>query len=215
MGTRHKNKTPPQVLQKTKRAVSAVVRTLEGGGVILHPTDTIYGLAADATNPKAVAKVKAIKGRAEKKPLIVLVSDLAMLYRYAWMTPVARKIIERCDKRWPVTLVLWRITKSLSAAQAEDTSIAFRIPADDFCRSFISKLSRPVVSTSANFSGEPYDGDSGAVVDRFKDSVDLCVVGGTLSDGRPSTILDLRTNFVDVLRYGTIPKEVLIELMDT
>ena len=134
--------------------IKAAVDVLKAGGVILYPTDTVWGIGCDATNPEAVAKVYALKKRADSKSLITLVADMDMIGKYVKVIPeVAINLIEVNDK--PMTIVYPGAVNLAPNVIAEDGSVAIRIPMSEFCRELVRHFRKPVVSTSANFSGEP------------------------------------------------------------
>ena len=151
-------------------AVAKALEVLRAGGVILYPTDTIWGIGCDATNPKAVARVYEMKKRADSKALVLLASDLDMICRYVREIPdMAIQLVEVNDS--PMTIIYPEAIAGKAPAEgeeavpdrhflawnvvAEDGSVAMRIPDMDFCKVLIHKLGRPIVSTSANISGEP------------------------------------------------------------
>ncbi|MCF0174088.1 MAG: threonylcarbamoyl-AMP synthase [Bacteroidales bacterium] len=129
--------------------------TLKAGGLILYPTDTIWGIGCDATSAEAVAKVYALKKREDSKSLVILVSDADMLARYVKAIPdVAQMLMEVNDA--PMTIIYPEAEPSLASnCISEDGSIAIRIPQNEFCVNLIRRFGRPIVSTSANISGEP------------------------------------------------------------
>lgn len=134
--------------------IKAAVDILKTGGIILYPTDTVWGIGCDATNPEAVAKVYALKKRADSKSLITLVADMDMIGKYVKVIPeVAINLIEVNDK--PMTIVYPGAVNLAPNVIAEDGSVAIRIPMSEFCRELVRRFRKPVVSTSANFSGEP------------------------------------------------------------
>lgn len=136
-----------------KTDIDKATDVLLAGGVLLYPTDTVWGLGCDATNDDAVAKIYKIKKRKESKSLIVLVADEAELIRYVHTLPdLIRKRIETSDK--PVTVVYSKAQGLAKSVLAADGSVAIRIVKDEFCKTLIKKLGKPIVSTSANKSGE-------------------------------------------------------------
>ena len=130
------------------------LKILKEGGVILYPTDTVWGLGCDATNASAVEKIFRIKLRSESKSLILLVDGEAMLERYVRDIPeIVYELIEVSDK--PLTII-YPLGKNLaSGVCSDDGSVGIRICRDDFCRELIRRFRKPLVSTSANISGEP------------------------------------------------------------
>lgn len=141
-----------------KEEIARAVEVLRKGGVILYPTDTVWGIGCDATNPDAVAKVFQIKKRLDSKSLVILASDLDMICRYVKEIPeMAIQLIDVNDK--PMTIVypgaLTGPGLLAPAVVAEDGSVGIRVPMTDFPCQLAARLGRPVVSTSANISGEP------------------------------------------------------------
>ncbi len=136
-----------------KPEINEACQILKEGGVILYPTDTIWGLGCDATNPKAVEEIFNIKGRSGSKSLIVLASDIDMIAKYVKEIPeMALTLIELADK--PLTIIYPQGVGLAPEVVAEDGSVAIRIPKNEFCIELIKKFKRPIVSTSANISGE-------------------------------------------------------------
>ena len=149
--------------------LAEAVRVLREGGVILYPTDTIWGIGCDATNPEAVAKVYGIKKRPDSKSLVLLADSLDMVGRYVREIPdIAVQLVEVNDR--PMTIIYPDAICGKAPAEgskavadrhflaynavAEDGSVGIRVPMNEFCRNLCYKLGRPVVSTSANLSGE-------------------------------------------------------------
>jgi L-threonylcarbamoyladenylate synthase len=134
--------------------INNALKVLREGGVILYPTDTVWGLGCDATDPKAVANVFQIKRRKDSKSLIVLVNGLAMLERYVKEIPeVAGQILEVSDK--PITIIYPKGKNLAAGVYSEDGSVGIRVASDNFCNDLITRFRKPVVSTSANISGSP------------------------------------------------------------
>ncbi|MGM9735807.1 MAG: L-threonylcarbamoyladenylate synthase [Candidatus Cryptobacteroides sp.] len=171
--------------------IGKALEVLRNGGVILYPTDTVWGIGCDATNPEAVAKVYQIKNRPDSKSLVLLASDLDMVCRYVREIPeMAVQLVEVNDK--PMTIIypgaisgpapddsgaMPKADRGCLAYNvvAEDGSVGIRIPMMDFCRQLASRLGRPLVSTSANISGEPTPKDFGSISPKVKEAVDLIV----------------------------------------
>jgi L-threonylcarbamoyladenylate synthase len=130
------------------------ITTMRDGGTIIYPTDTIWGLGCDATNGEAVSKIFTVKNREETKSLIILVDSIAMLERYVSEVPeIAYQLIEVADS--PLTIVYPRGKNLAPGVCAADGSVGIRVCADPFCAGLIRGLRKPIVSTSANFSGSP------------------------------------------------------------
>jgi len=132
--------------------LAGALKALRAGGVILYPTDTIWGLGCDATNAKAVRKIYEIKQRAENKSLIILVNSVAMLERYIENPPeVAIEMAELSEK--PLTVVYDRGRSLAEGVASSDGSVGARICTEPFCDALIDALRKPLISTSANMSG--------------------------------------------------------------
>jgi L-threonylcarbamoyladenylate synthase len=128
--------------------------TLKNGGIILYPTDTVWGLGCDATNPAAVEKIFRIKSRSESKSLLVLVNSDQMLDRYVKDIPeISFELTSVSDD--PLTIIYPEAKNLAPGVCADDGSVGIRICRDDFCNELISRFRKPIVSTSANLSGKP------------------------------------------------------------
>lgn len=134
--------------------VQNAFKTLTEGGIILYPTDTVWGIGCDATNPEAVEKVFKLKRRHDSKALICLVADDRMLKKYVKKVPeVAYDIFDAPDQA--ITIIYDDVQNLAQNLIAEDNTIAIRIPKDEFCFRLLRRFKRAIVSTSANISGEP------------------------------------------------------------
>ncbi len=134
--------------------IKNALQVLKNGGLILYPTDTVWGIGCDATNPEAVKKVYKLKQREDSKALICLVADDRMLKKYVKKIPeAAYSIIDISEK--PITIIYDEAQHLASNLIADDGTIAIRIPNDDFCYQLSRKLNGAIVSTSANVSGQP------------------------------------------------------------
>lgn len=139
---------------KTEDDIKKAIEVMKKGGVILYPTDTVWGIGCDATNADAVAKVYAIKHRDDSKALICLVDSDARIQRYVRNVPeVAWNLLELAEK--PTTVILDNAVNLAPNLIAEDGSIAMRITRESFSKELCYRFQKPIVSTSANISGEP------------------------------------------------------------
>ena len=149
--------------------IEACLTVLESGGLILYPTDTIWGIGCDATNEDAVAKIFALKNRPDSKALIVLIADERSLLQY-----VASPHIEVFDYiqgvSKPTTIIYENAIGLAGNLLAEDGSVGIRICADEFCKHLIKRFRKPIVSTSANVSGLP--------APKVFTDIDIAVKGG-------------------------------------
>lgn len=134
--------------------IKNAIDAMKKGGVILYPTDTVWGIGCDATNPEAVAKVYKIKKRSDSKAMICLVDSDARLQRYVRNVPnVAWDIMDLATK--PTTIILDGAVNLAENLIADDGSVAMRITNEAFSKELCYRFQKPLVSTSANFSGEP------------------------------------------------------------
>lgn len=175
--------------------VNKAVEVLKAGGIILYPTDTVWGIGCDATNPEAVAKIYALKGSVNKKGMIVLLDKPINVARYVRNVPeIAWDLLELSDK--PLTLILDGAVGVAHNLIPEEGSVAIRVADHDFCRRLVGKLGRPLVSTSANFSGEPTPVHFGDIVEGIKSGVDLVVSPDCEGSPtrKPSSIMILHEN---------------------
>lgn len=162
------------ILDKEASIEPNLIQTLQNGGTILYPTDTVWGLGCDATNPEAVQKIYAIKQRDESKALIILVKDLEMLQNYVEEIPAAVSDILTTAKR-PTTIIYPQAKNLASNLIAGDGSIAIRIPQHDFCQALFEQWEKPLVSTSANISGQPTPIHFNEIAAEIKKQVDYIV----------------------------------------
>lgn len=147
---------------------------LQKGGLLLYPTDTVWGIGCDATNAQAVQKIYDLKKRQTSKALICLVSDLRMLEKYVYEVPdVAYNIIELATK--PTTIIYDKPINIASNLVAEDDSLAIRVASDEFCQKLIRRFKRPIVSTSANISTENTPNNFKEIKDEILKGVDYVV----------------------------------------
>ncbi len=136
-----------------QQEVAAAVQVLRGGGVILYPTDTVWGLGCDATNAEAVAKIYRLKQSENKKSMLVLCASADMVVRYVDRAPgIAFEVMELATK--PLTLVLPGAVGVAPNLVPDEGTLGVRIPDHEFCRQLLRAFGRPVVSTSANLSGQ-------------------------------------------------------------
>jgi L-threonylcarbamoyladenylate synthase len=150
------------------------LKVLKAGGTLLYPTDTIWGIGCDATNATAVKKVYDLKRRPDEKSLIVLVANEKDVLRYVAQPDL--QIFEYLKKNKQPTTVIYEDAIGLADNLiGNDGSIAIRICKEEFCRYLIKRFSKPVVSTSANISGEPFPKTFADISDEIKNGVDYIV----------------------------------------
>lgn len=174
--------------------MNEALEILKQGGVLLHLTDTVWGLACDATNIEAVQKVYAIKQRDENKPMLILVDNDRRLERHVKQVPdIAWDLIDHADK--PLTIIFQDAVGLPQSVLGSDGSIAIRIVNDETCKQLIRKLNRPLLSTSANLSGEPTPVRFGDVSEAIRNQVDYILESDDDSrEEKASSIIKLGTD---------------------
>lgn len=154
--------------------IKKALEVLQQGGVILYPTDTIWGIGCDATNEEAVKRVYEIKKRTDSKSMLVLMENINLLDRYVEEVPeIAYSLIEVNDK--PMTIIYPGAKNLAPNLVAEDGSIGIRITGENFTRQLIQRFRKPIVSTSANISGEKSPAFFAEISDEIKEAVDYIV----------------------------------------
>lgn len=155
--------------------IKNALKVLRDGGVILYPTDTVWGLGCDATRAEAVRRIYDIKKRADSKSLIVLVNSVTMLSRYVDNPPdIALELAEMTEK--PLTVVYDRGRGLAEGVTSDDGSVGVRICSDPFCDELLNAFRKPLVSTSANISGSPAPAVFDEISEEIKGAVDyVCV----------------------------------------
>ena len=195
-------------------AIQKALEVLRSGGVILYPTDTVWGIGCDATDPEAVAKIYAIKNRQDSKSLVLLASDMDMICRYVKEIPeMAVQLVEVNDK--PMTIIYpgaiagekgnMKADRRALAFNtvAEDGTVGIRIPMMDFCQQLVAKLGRPLVSTSANISGEPTPKKFAEISEAIRTAVDHIVDPSIErgSTGQSSSIVKVGLDYsIEIIR---------------
>ena len=202
-----------------KEQIQKALEVLRRGGVILYPTDTVWGIGCDATDPEAVARVYEIKKRSDSKSLVLLAGDMNMVCRYVKeIPPMAEQLVEVNDK--PMTIIYSgaiagerpsgagapvRADRNTLAYNvvAEDGTVGIRIPMMEFCQGLVSRLGRPIVSTSANISGEATPKRYSEISEEVKSAVDMIVdpsfeAGST---GKASSIIKVGLDYsIEIIR---------------
>lgn len=188
-------------MENQRIEIEKTLTHLKKGGIILYPTDTIWGIGCDATNAEAVEKIYCLKRREEIKTMICLVSDFKMLNQYVEEIPeVTYDILKYAVK--PTTIVYDRPLRVGENLIARDNSLAIRVVKDTFCRQLIKKFKRPIVSTSANLSGTSSPKNFQEISKEVLEGVDYIVnLHRTKKTAKPSAIIKLKTDgTVEVIR---------------
>ena len=157
-----------------QRAIEECVEVLKAGGLILYPTDTVWGIGCDATNEAAVEKIYKLKQSEDKHSMLCLMRDADMIVRYVNRAPgIAFEVMELSDK--PLTAILPGAVGVAPNLIPETKTLGVRVPQHEFCQALLRKFGKPIVSTSANISGEPTAKHLKDVVQEIIDGVDYVV----------------------------------------
>ena len=170
------------------------IRVMKEGGIILYPTDTIWGIGCDATNTEAVRRIYKLKNRSDSKSMLILLDHEGRLERYvSEVPPIAYELIEVSDK--PLTIIFPAAKNLAQNLIADDGSIGIRITSEAFSQNLVTGLGKPVVSTSANLSGEPSPQNFDQIAEAVKNGVDYIVEYRQNDPSRstPSSIILLGT----------------------
>lgn len=185
-----------------KDDLAEALKVLQSGGIILYPTDTIWGLGCDATNPEAVARIFKLKQRADEKAMLVLLDSPAKLQAYVDEVPdMAWELIDMTTK--PLTIIYPEAKNLATNLISADKTIGIRITEELFSKTLCERFRKPVVSTSANISGAPSPGNFSEISDEIKSGVDYIVRyrQDETSKPKPSSIILLgKGNLIKIIR---------------
>lgn len=183
--------------------------------IVLYPTDTLYGLGVDATNEEAIQSLFLLKGRDEKKPLSIMVSDSDMIERYAEVTPLARTLIETF---LPGKLTIVLDTKDLPITLTAGTgTVGVRIPDHKKALALVCERSVPITATSANVSGMETKHSVPEILAQFGEKANMItriIDDGILPPSAPSTVVDARGDTPIILREGAITGEDILQKVE-
>lgn len=193
-----------------KKAAKKAADVLKKGGIILYPTDTVYGLGVAATNVDAIERLRMLKGRERKRPISVIVADVAGIEKCGELTPLA--------KRFAATYLPGALTLVIPAnplmpdSLTLNGSIGIRIPNDPFCLALAKEFGKPFTTTSANKAGTGTPRTTQDILEHFRmnlEEIDLVIDGGERLNPNPSTVVSCLTDTPYVLREGVLSREQL------
>lgn len=192
------------------KALSLAERILRSGGIVIAPTDTVYGILGDATNAGVIRKMFEMKQRSQEKAFPIFVKDIATARKYAYISDVKAKFLE---KVWPgpVTVVFQKKDKLSKTLTGGRDTIGIRIPDHEFLRTLLARLDFPLAQTSANISDKPPAKNITEIKKYFgkaKVKPDLVIDGGEIL-GEQSTVIDFTGKDLIVLRTGLISRKEL------
>ena len=203
-------------LNNTEKVLNNATRILKKGGVVVYPTDTLYGLGVNAFNEDAIIKIQKTKEQDRNKPISVIVKDLKMARKIACIDSKVEKIL---NKIWPgpITIVLRKKDVVSDILTGNGETVAIRIPDNEFILALMKKIDFPITATSANTSGEKDLLKSKEIVAKFKfakTKPDLFIDNGDIKNPTASTIIDLTTTIPKIIRTGIVGKEKIRKFFD-
>ncbi len=175
-----------------RQELKRIITVLNNGGIILYPTDTIWGIGCDATNEQAVSKIFDIKKRVESKALISLVEDKYHLLK------ITNEVPKEAENNKPTTIIYNNISCLASNLKAQDGSAAVRIVQDNFCQKLIKKFKKPIIATSANITGENSPTKFSEISKEIKKNVDYIV------NLRKNEIMSVSSSIIKINKDGSI-----------
>jgi L-threonylcarbamoyladenylate synthase len=191
--------------KKFKTIVAESAEALKRGGIIILPTETVYGIAADARNKSAVERIYNLKNRGLHKPFQVLFQNIKQAEEYVILHEKARELAEKYLPG-PLTIIVEEeedcgLAKNINIL---DHSIGVRIPDHEFFNQLMGQINFPLACTSANLSGEEAAKDFAEISSKLIEKVDYAADLGACKSGKPSTVVDARDNHLKILRQGEI-----------
>lgn len=183
------------------RHVQRAVEIMRSGGIIIYPTDTIYGLGCDITNIQALHRIIRIKGRDPKKPMSFVCSDLTHISRYAMVSNFAYRILKRFLPG-PYTFILPASREAPKLLRSKSRTVGIRIPDHPVPMLLVKELWNPIISTSTNRSADEVISDPEELFEQFGSQVDLILDCGILPV-LPSSIISLVDNEIEIIREGS------------
>jgi len=183
------------------RHIQRAVEVMRSGGVIIYPTDTVYGLGCDITNIHAVNRIIRIKGRDPKKPMSFVCSDLTHISRYAMVSNFAYRILKRFLPG-PYTFILPASRETPRLLRSRSKTVGIRIPEHPVPLLLVKELGNPIISTSTNRSTEEVISDPEELLEQFGGQVDLILNCGILPV-LPSSVISLVDNKIEIMREGS------------
>ena len=203
-------------LNNIDNSINKSAEILKNGGVIIYPTDTLYGLGANALNEDAIIKIYKIKKQDRNKPISVIVKDIKMARKISCVDSKVEKIL---NKIWPgpITVVLRKKDIISDILTGNGETVAIRIPGNEFISALMKKIDFPITATSANISGEKDLLKSEEIITKFKSAKikpDLFIDAGDVKNSTASTIIDLTMSVPKIIRTGIVGREELFRFFN-
>lgn len=203
------------LLENNQNGINKAAEILRNGGLVGVPTETVYGLAADALNGKAVAKIFKAKGRPMDNPLIVHIADFSDIEKYNLVSEIPKAAYKLSERFWagPLTIIMKKSEVIPNEVSAGLDTVAIRLPSHPTAQAVIRAAGTPLAAPSANLSGSPSPTTAKHVLNDMQGRIDAVLDGGASEVGLESTVITLATPVPRVLRPGGITVEQLREVL--
>jgi L-threonylcarbamoyladenylate synthase len=193
--------------------IKEAAEIINNGGIVVFPTETVYGIGADALNDEAVDKIFKAKGRPQDNPLIVHIAEFNELYDLTEIVPTSAKIL--ADKFWPgpLTMILYKNHILSDKITAGLNTAAIRLPVNKIALALIKESKKPIAAPSANLSGKPSPTEASHVIEDLMGKVDMIIDGGSTDIGLESTVVDMTSEIPMILRPGGVTREDIMTVL--
>jgi L-threonylcarbamoyladenylate synthase len=193
-------------------SLDEAVKVFKSGGIIAYPTETFYGLGVDPFNVKAIERLFKLKGRGFKDPVSVVANDLRTVEGLVESMPQVAELLIKRFWPGPLTIVFKAKGNVPDLLTARTGKIGVRIPGSPDAQRLLNALGSPLTATSANPSGNPPACEAGEVIKYFNGNIDVLIDGGRLTAKRPSTVVDVTGDGIEVLREGAVESSYFSDL---
>lgn len=194
-----------------KNELKEVIKILKNNGIIIFPTETVYGIGGNALSDEVIDRIYKVKNRPRSKAVNIMVSNFNEIKKYAEITSeLEEKIIKSCMPG-AITLILKKKSDFGNYFTANNNTIGVRIPNNKIINTILNNIDFPIIAPSANISGKPSGIEVNNIIEDFKNSVDAIIDGGKAHLGVSSTIIQVVNNEIKILRQGKITKEEILE----
>lgn len=190
------------------------IEVLRNGGIVIFPTETVYGIGTNAYCEKSVEKIYEIKERPEEKPLSILVSNVNEISKYAIINNSMEEQIIKNFMPGPITIILEKRPEVFDYITSGKNTIGIRIPDNRIILKILEDLKLPIVAPSANISGHPSGIELNEILPDFENKVDICIDGGKSELSESSTIVQVVDNEIKILRQGKILKQDIENILN-
>lgn len=188
-----------------------IISILKNNGIIIFPTETVYGIGGNALSNQVIDRIYEVKQRPRQKAVNIMLSNKNDIEKYAEITSdIEQKIIDNCMPG-PITIILKKKNDSCNYFTAENDTIGIRIPNNKIISTILQNIDFPIIAPSANISGNPSGTDVVDIINDFENKVDAIIDGGKANLGLSSTIIQVVNNEIKILRQGKITKDEILK----